>query len=114
MPESSGNVVGIKATGTIVDEDYKGLIPKFDTKIAEVGNLKVLLDITELEGYTAKAMLDDMNFYVKERDKMDKVAIVGDKKWEKELARICKPFAPKTMKYFEAPQMQEAWDWVKE
>ncbi len=67
MPESEGNVVGVKVSGTLVDEDYKKLIPEIDKRIKEVGELKFLLDLKDLEGFTCKALLDDETFCIEHR-----------------------------------------------
>ncbi|MFC1721849.1 STAS/SEC14 domain-containing protein [Patescibacteria group bacterium] len=114
MPGSEGDVVGIKASGTLVDKDYKELIPKVEKIIEEKGDIKVLLDLLDMEGFTAKALMDDMNFCIKYKDKMKKIAIVAHSKWEKECATLCKPFMPAEMKYFDIADEQAAWDWLRE
>jgi len=114
MPESSGNVIGIKASGMLIDADYKELIPKMDKKIEEVGDVKILLDLKDLKGFTCKAMMDDLSFCIKYKNKMKKIAIVGHSKWEEMCADMCKPFMPEEMKYFDIADEQAAWGWVKE
>ncbi len=113
-PGSEGNVIGLKATGKLVDADYKELIPKFDAKIEEVGKVNVLFDMTELEGWSCKAMLDDAEFGIKHRKEIGKIALLGNKKWEKDAVVLAKPFYGEKMKFFDESDEQAAWDWLKE
>jgi hypothetical protein len=61
-----------------------------------------------------KAMWDDVKFATTHCTKVDRIALVGDKKWEKWMASVCKPFTMATIKYFDAKDMDAAWAWVKE
>ncbi len=113
MPESEGNVVGIKASGILEDADYKEIIPKAEKKIEEVGDVNVLLDISEMKGFTCHAFLDDAKFCIRFGDKMKKIAMVGHSKWEKDATLLSKPFMPGEIKYFDVADRAAAWEWLK-
>ena len=49
MPESAGNIVGIRATGTLTGADYeKVLIPRLEELFGEYGRLRILLNMDEV------------------------------------------------------------------
>jgi len=45
---------------------------------------------------------------------VEKVAIIGDKQWEKWMAAICKPFTLAKIQYFDASEADKAWEWVSQ
>ena len=44
----------------------------------------------------------------------DKIAMIGEKDWERWMAMICKPFTMSKIKYFDAGQEDEARAWLAE
>ena len=40
--------------------------------------------------------------------------MVGDKKWEMYMARVCKPFTMAKIQYFDAARMDDARGWIGE
>ncbi len=49
-------VVVIKATGLLTDQDYKEFIPKLETIIKERGPVSVLLEFENFRGWKPKAL----------------------------------------------------------
>ena len=39
---------------------------------------------------------------------------MGDKTWEKWMAKVCKPFTMAKIRYFDAAELDAAWTWLKE
>ena len=113
MLEKEENIVGLKAKGKLVDADYKDIVPKIDAKIEEVGNIRIMFDMTELEGWSCKAMLDDAEFGISHRKQMDKIAVIGDKKWEEDSILLCRPFFAGEVKFFYPEDKEAAWEWLK-
>lgn len=52
----------------------------------------------------------DLCFGHEFHDKIDKLAIVGNRKWEKRLAHVCSPFYARESQYFES--VNDAFDWI--
>ena len=44
----------------------------------------------------------------------DRIAFVGERRWQKWVAVICKPFTKAEVKYFDASEIETAWAWVRE
>lgn len=45
---------------------------------------------------------------------MERIALVGDKRWEYWMAAICKPFTEGTIRNFDVSESEEAWAWLEE
>jgi hypothetical protein len=46
--------------------------------------------------------------------KIERIALVGDKAWEKWMAGVCKPFTMAKVRYFEPAEIDAAWAWLAE
>ena len=114
LSESSGNVLGFKLSGKLHDEDYKHFVPAVDAAIASGGKARMLAWFHDFHGWDAHALWDDIKFSTTHCTKIEKIALVGEKSWEKYMAKVCKPFTMAKIEYFDASQIDDAWKWVKE
>lgn len=114
LDESTGNVVGFKAIGTIKPADYDELIPKFEALIEREGTVRVLMDMSEFKSEAPSAWMDDLRFGHEFHKKIVKLAVVGDKRWEKWMTSFCDPFYAQEAKFFHTDDMIAAWDWLRE
>jgi len=114
MNESSGNVVGFKAAGVIEPADYEYLVPKFEELIRQHGSMRVLMDMHEFKSEAPAAWWADIKFGHEFHNKIEKIAIVGDKRWEKWMTAFCAPFYTREAKYFRTDEMATAWSWLRE
>ena len=80
--------------------------------IAEHGKLRILVIMHDFHGWTAGAVWEDLKFDFKHSRDIEKVAMVGDAKWEQAMAAICKPFTGATIRYFDHSQLEEARTWI--
>ena len=108
------NTVGFKLSGKLHDEDYKTFVPLVDAEIARDGKVNILAQFHDFHGWDAKALWDDIKFSTTHCTKIKKIALVGEKTWEKWMAKVCKPFTMAKIEYFDVAQIDDAWKWVGE
>jgi hypothetical protein len=113
LTQSSGNTVGYKAIGKLEDKDYKELIPVLEEIINEHGKLRFLMDMTEYEGFTFKAAMDDLMFDLKHDKDIERCAVIGKKTWEEWMIKISQLFMKGEIKYFDVHEIDQAWKWLK-
>ena len=113
MPETSGKILAVKASGILSHKDYKKFLPMLDAAIAEHGNICIFVDITEFEGFTPQAMIDDFMAGIKYWWNVKAAAIVGDAEWEKYLTKFADLLTRTEIEYFNEKAEKEAWDWLK-
>jgi hypothetical protein len=114
LSESSGPVVGYKVDGKVKAEDYQQLNSEVQALVDQYDEIYILLDLQEFAGEEAKAWLPDMKFGHRFHDKINKMAIVGDKRWEKWLAALADPFYAKDAELFHSDEVDKAWAWLRE
>jgi hypothetical protein len=108
------NTVGFKLSGQLTDEDYKRFVPLVDDAIAKSGKVRILAQFHDFHGWDLKALWDDIKFSTTHCTKIQRIALVGEKTWEKWMAKVCKPFTMATSKYFDAKELDAAKKWVAE
>ncbi|MBX9584360.1 MAG: STAS/SEC14 domain-containing protein [Gemmataceae bacterium] len=112
LPSPSDKVLGFKLSGTLHDEDYQAFVPAVDA--AGTGKARLLAQFHDFHGWDAKALWDDIKFSTTHCTKFEKIALVGDKTWEKWMAAVCKPFTMAKVRYFDAADLDQAWAWLGE
>lgn len=115
LPESEGNVLGVRASDTLTDDDYRNTwIPRLEALIQKHGQVRALLYMDEgFKGWSAGALWDDARFGVRHASDFDKVAVVGGPDWAAWGARLVGHLMKGDVKSFPGDQLQPAWDWIK-
>jgi hypothetical protein len=109
---SASNHIVVRATGKIVKEDFTGFVPEFERLVHERGHLRVLFDATEFTGWDANALWQEIKFDLKNLSKIDRLAVLGTKAWQRALEGAMKPFAHPRMRYFDAAEITAAHQWL--
>ena len=110
----TGNVVEVHITGKLTKEDYEQFVPATEALIKEHGKIRVLFVMHDFHGWTAGALWDDLKFDLKHFAHIERVAIVGESKWEHGMAIFCKPFTLGKVRYFDISQIDDARKWIAE
>ena len=110
MEKSSDTAIGYKMVGDVTKADYQTLVPAVQAAIDKNGSINLLFDLTEFKWEKLSAWKSDLDFGQTYKNKIDKMALVGNAKWEKHLAKLAQPFYAKQIKYFESDN--DAWDWL--
>ncbi len=110
---NDGKVLDVQVNGTLVKDDYRQLAPEVDRLIKQHGKIRVLLEMGDFHGWSAGALWEDIKFDLKHFSDIGRVAMVGEKKWQKGMSRFCRPFTTATIRYFDRNKLQEAREWAE-
>jgi hypothetical protein len=113
---ASGNekILAFKMSGKLHDEDYKKFVPLLEEAVQKLGKIRLLSQFHDFNGWDMHALWDDIKVATKYCTHIERIALVGEKKWEKWMAGVCKPFTMATVKYFDAAEIDSAWKWLRE
>ncbi|MCB1277773.1 STAS/SEC14 domain-containing protein [Prosthecobacter sp.] len=114
LERSCGRVLGFTLSGKLHDADYHHFGPAVDAAVAAHGKIRMLAHFVDFHGWDMHALWDDTKFAVTHFTKVERIAIVGDRDWEKWMAMVCKPFTLADLRYFDTTQLEEAWAWIEE
>ena len=114
LPERSAKILGFKMSGKLHDEDYKKFVPQIDAALAKEGKVRLMAQFHDFHGWDLHALWDDIKFSTTHCTKIERIALVGDKTWEKWMAKVCKPFTLAKVRYFDASAIDAAQAWLEE
>ena len=106
-------ILGFKLSGKLHDADYQHFTPAIDAAVQAHGKIRLLALFEDFHGWDVHAAWDDLKMGLKHYSDIERIAIIGDKAWEKWMTIICKPFTKATIHYFDAAQLADAWAWVE-
>ena len=108
-------MVIVDVCGKLVKEDFELFVPEFERLVAlhaRRGRLRVLFDMTDFHGWTVGAMWEDTKFGFYHSNDVERIAMVGEEKWQHGLALFCKPFTNAVVKFFEHCDTAKAIEWL--
>lgn len=112
MDESSGSVIGYRFSGAITKDDYAVLVPQMEKLVGEYGDVQILCDLGEFTAERPSAWLADLHFGKEFHKNISKMAIVGEKHWEKWITELAAPLYARQARYFR--HADEAWEWLRD
>lgn len=112
--EAQGDVLHLTFTGRLNPADYEQFVPAVDAQIAARERVHLLIELRDFHGWTAGALWNDLKFGIKHFNSIDRIAIVGEKPWQRGLSLFCKPFSMARIRYFTATQLDAARAWLGE
>ncbi len=105
-------IVVVHASGKLSNEDYEHFVPEVERMIKEVGKIRLLFEMRDFRGWDAGALWADIKFDLKHFGDIERLALVGEKKWEEWMAAFCRPFTSAEIRYFDQSQAEEARSWI--
>ena len=103
-----------KVSGKLSAEDYETFEPAVEKLIDSSGKINILFVMHDFHGWELGAVWEDIKFATKHCRDIEKIAMVGDKAWEKWMSIICKPFTLSAIQYFDAAELEAAEQWLSE
>lgn len=110
---ANGKVLEVAVSGKLTTESYAELVPMVEGIIKQYGKLRILFVMHDFHGWTAGALWEDTKFELHHFRDIERLAIVGESKWEQGMAVFCKPFTSATIKYFDIAKIADARDWIQ-
>lgn len=110
--ENGGKMLTVHVTGKLVVTDYEGFVPEFKRLVRQYGKLSVLFDMTDFHGWTPGALWSETKVAVYHFSAIDRLAIVGEKRWQQGMASFFKAFTTATVHYFDHAEAVSARRWL--
>ncbi len=109
-----GKTLEITLAGKLVREDYDTFVPTVERAIETHGKIRMLVVMHDFHGWTASAAWEDTKFAARHFRDIERLAMVGETKWQHGMAVFCKPFTTATVRYFERDELEAARAWLSE
>ena len=110
---NDGKELEIHVSGKLTHSDYQLFVPEFDRLVKEHGQIRVLFEMDKFHGWQAGALWDDVKFDLRHFADIERLAIVGEKKWERGMAKFCQPFTTAKIRFFDRSVADAARAWLE-
>jgi hypothetical protein len=110
--EAEGRILSVTASGKLSASDYTHFVPQVERMIGDHGRIRVLLRMVDFHGWSLGALWEDVKFDIRHFADIERVALVGQRRWQRGMATFCKPFTRATVRYFDEQQSPEAQQWI--
>jgi len=110
--EDNGKILVVHVSGKLAKADYEHFVPEFERLVKQHGKMRVLFDMADFHGWDAGALWEDTLFGIHHLSDIERIAMIGETKWQKGMATFCKPFTKATIRYFDHAAASEAREWI--
>lgn len=109
-----GKIIEVLASGKLTDADYQYFIPEFDALAKRHDKVRMLFEMSDFHGWEIKAAWDDLKLGLKHYGHVERIAMIGEKKWQKWMAQLAKPFTAAEVRYFDAAEAVAGRAWIEQ
>ena len=113
LEQTEGNLIATRATVNLTEADYDKILPLLNNIVEKHQKIRWYFEMEDFEGWKPKAFWEDLKFDVQHANDFEKVAMVGDKKWEEWMTGLMKPFTSAEVKFFEINHRTKAQKWIE-
>ena len=110
--EENGRILNVTLSGKLTRHDYEHFLPEVERQIRQHGKMRMLVDMHDFHGWTIGALWEDIKFDMRHYKDLERIAFVGETRWQKGMTAFCKPFTSATLRYFDRDQTADARAWL--
>jgi hypothetical protein len=109
-----GKIISLVIVGRVVKENYDKFVPQLEEYMEHEDNIRLIVELRDFTGFSAAAMWEDFKLGIKHYNNIKRLAVVGNKTWEKAMTLFAMPFTTAQVRYFDESELQKAKKWIKE
>ena len=113
VQDEGNNMVLMKVAGLLKKSEFDAAQAEGAKKLNSGDTIRLLIILEDFKGWDKGVDWGDMSFYAEHGDKIVKIAIVGDPKWEAEFKMfVGAGFRIAPVKFFPSNQLTQARTWL--
>ena len=109
-----GRVLEVDLHGKLSRRDFDQIVPDTERLIARYGKIRLLVTMHDFEGWDAGALWEEIKWEAKHFHHIERIALVGDERWQGAMAKSCKSFTIASMCHFHHDELDTATAWVNQ
>ena len=113
LKKSSANIVGLRIIGGLTKKQKKEICRILEKQRGKSGTIRLLFFIEPYKTKDPESLLFDLNVVMTYSDKIERLAVVGNKAWEKTWIALLGLFSHIRTKHFDHSERQAAWKWIQ-
>ena len=112
IENDDSNIIEIEISGKLVASDFQSLESIFRRIVKQTGRIRILFRMRDFHGWEPIAFWDEVKFDLKHFGDIERLAMVGDKQWQKFLGVFGRPFTAAEIRYFDESALPAAGEWL--
>lgn len=113
MVHERGKLYRVEIRGVLKKSDLDRCQAELSREIARVGPVRLLIALMDFSGWEPYEDWNDLTFYVKHGDAVERIAIVGDERWRGEALMFAAADLRKgPVQFFPTPVAADARVWL--
>jgi hypothetical protein len=110
---ADGIILMVRMSGKLTKEDYMQLLSEVERLVKKHGTIRILCQLDEFHGWNLGALWEDIKCDARHFADIERLALVGDFKWQVGMAIFCSPFGrAKSVRYFDRNESDRAKAWI--
>ena len=111
---SRDNILPIYVTNKLTKGDLDDLVPLLKQEIAKSDHPHLLMIMEDFKGWEdTAAFWKDLKLDNEYIGFFDRIAVVGDKKWQEWGTRLVNPITKEELQFFPLSNAEIAWNWIQ-
>jgi len=111
--EADGKILVANLSGKLTKEDLQLFLQAAERSIKSHGNIRVLCQMHDFQGWEFGALWEDVKFELKHFADIERLALMGRHKWHMGMASICRPLTKAKVRYFDMRDSRLAEEWIR-
>jgi hypothetical protein len=107
-------IVKLRLKKRLTKDDYEEFVPQLEWLMSDTDKIGMVVELVDFEGASLGALWEDTKFAAHHFQDVDKLAVVGNRRWEKIVPLLAKPFIAAEVAYFDDTAFEAALQWVRE
>ena len=107
-----GKVIEVTVSDRLTKEIYQAFVLRTEAAVRKYGSIRVLFLMLGFRGWEIGATWDDVPFDWELLEEIERLAIVGETKWDHGKFAFCRPFTSATIQYFDQRELEDARTWI--
>jgi len=114
VEQGKNGVWVMRAGGAMRKDELDAVLATLIKTFGPQESIKLLAIVgNDFAGWVGGEVWNDMSFFDEHGDRIEKIAIIGDARWEAEMLMFsCAGLRRAPVKYFAPGQLSEAYDWL--
>ena len=109
---NEGRIIEVHISGKVTAADYEHFVPTVERLVKQHGKIRLLVEMHDFHGWTAGALWQDIKFDARHFNDIERIAMVGESKWQQGMSVFCKPFTAAKIRYYDHGAIDEARAWL--
>lgn len=110
-----GDVINAKLIGSIEASAYESIEKEVDALFSRIEGVRLMLDLRDFDGWAALGALHNHLSLIRDHHRfLRRVAVVGDKAWQKLAEKVASRFIAADTRFFDAVDVALAEVWIRQ